>query len=499
MIRRTLVAGLLSWLLCFCAAAQQPVTHPSVTAYLQTLLDKPVDTINLRVDQLIESVGKEDPALQSKTAGVAFDFFTDSPVMGHEAVAVHIADNWFLNGRLKLENEELYPILYTYAEFNRSSLVGQPAPALEMEDSNGKLTSIRDGEAGHKILFFYDTECATCRKEAPLLASLLHDYQGDPISFFAIYTQSDREAWMRYVAETFAGIDNPAVTVVHLWDPEAATGFHKKYAVLSTPMLFLLDSQNYIRGRGLDTEALAHMLDMDNALVLQYKNLFDNIFDAFNPLTVEHVEGFIDAFAERTAGNPALRTEVFLNLFNYLRSSDSFPKQQGALHIAESYIVGEPELWSPEFVDRTVLALAKARLNPAGAKATNLELQDRRGKKKPLYDKRHYGTLIFFHLIDCQQCQKEFEALKQLRSDLYDMDIQVVMVYVGQEKDRWKKFVCKQWPSHWKFLSDFDNASEMRTLYDLEYVPHLYLLDETGVIIAKDISVNELKELLPLL
>ena len=39
----------------------------------------------------------------------------------------------------------------------------------------------------------------------------------------------------------------------------------------------------------------------------------------------------------------------------------------------------------------------------------------------------------------------------------------------------------------------------MRTLYDLEYVPHLYLLDENGVIIAKDISVSELKELLPLL
>ena len=34
-------------------------------------------------------------------------------------------------------------------------------------------------------------------------------------------------------------------------------------------------------------------------------------------------------------------------------------------------------------------------------------------------------------------------------------------------------------------------------LYDLEYVPHLYLLDEEGVIIAKDIRASELKELLP--
>ena len=184
-MRRILTLGLL--LLSAALAAQEPVTtHPSVTAYLQTLLNEPVDTINLRVDRFIESVGQQQPELQSKTAGLAFDYFTSSPVMGHEAVAVHIADNWFLNGRLKLENEELYPILYTFAEFNRSSLIGMPAQPLVMEDPDGQLTDIRSVEAAHKILFFYDTECATCRKEAPLLAALLQDYQGDPITFFAI-------------------------------------------------------------------------------------------------------------------------------------------------------------------------------------------------------------------------------------------------------------------------------------------------------------------------
>ena len=501
-MRRIMTIGLL--LLASLAAAQERVqepatAHASVTAYLQTLLGQPVDTINLRVDQLIESVGRQEPELQSKTAGLAFDFFTSSPVMGHEAVAVHIADNWFLNGRLKLENESLYPILYTYAEFNRSSLVGAPAPELEMEDISGEQVDIRALDAFHKILFFYDTECATCRKEAPLLADLLRDYKGEPVALLAIYTQSDRNAWEKYAAETFGGLDNPAVTVIHLWDPEATTGFHKKYAVLSTPMLFLLDSQNVIRGRGLDCEALARMLDLDKALVLQYRNLFDNVFGAFQPLTIEHVEGLIDAFGERTKDKPALRAELFLNLFNYLRSSEEFPKQQGALYLAENYIVAEPDNWSQELVDRTVLALAKARMNPVGTKATNLRLQNKRGKHVDLYGKNHYGTLVFFHLIDCQQCQKEHETLKKLRRDLYDADIQVVMVYVGDERDTWRKFVRKQWPSRWKYYNDFEKTSEMRTHYDLAFVPHLYLLDENGVIIAKDISVNELRELLPLL
>ena len=39
----------------------------------------------------------------------------------------------------------------------------------------------------------------------------------------------------------------------------------------------------------------------------------------------------------------------------------------------------------------------------------------------------------------------------------------------------------------------------MRMLYDLDYVPHLYLLDKNGIVVAKDIRINELQELLKLL
>jgi len=472
-------------------------THSSVTAYLQTLLDKPVGFINQKVDRLIDSVGVQHPELQSKVAGIAFNFFTDSPVMGHEAVAVYIADNWFLNKRLKLENEELYPVIHTYAEFNRSSLVGAPAPSLCLEDSNGIRTEIREAVTDYKVLFFYDNECSTCRREAPLLADLMRNYHGEPLTFFAIYTQSDRQAWEAYVQEVFSGIDNPAVNIVHLWDPEAESGYHLKYAVLSTPMLFLVDNQNLILGRGLNSEALAEMLDIENAQALQYKQLFDNVFGAFEPLSATDVEGIVDAFAEKTASNKRLFTEVFINLFNYLRASEQFAKQQGALYLAERYIAAEPDRWSDEFLNRTVHALAKARLNPVGTKITPLQLQNKCGKTRSMVGRKHWYTLVFFHLIDCEQCQRELAALQKLKPEMYDMDMQVVLVYVGEDQERWKKFVREQRPSRWTFLNDFKHTSNMRMLFDLEYVPHLYLLDSEGVIIAKDIRVSELKELLP--
>lgn len=481
------------------AAAQESTPHTSVTSYLQTLLEKPVDSINLHVDRLIDSVGRQQPELQSKVAGIAFDYFSTSPVMGHEAVAVHIADEWFLNKRLKLENENLYPLIYTFAEFNRSSLVGKDAPSLQMQSIDSLPVEIRDITTPLKVLFFYDTECSTCRRETPLLADLARNYHGEPVTLAAIYTQSDRTAWENYVQEWFGGIDNPDVQLIHLWDPEAETGFHKKYGVLSTPMLFLLDEQNMITGRGLDSESLAQMLGMENTMVLQYKNLFDNIFGAFNPLTVENVERIADALADRVRHDRQMYAETMLKFFNYLRSSDNFAQQQGALYVAEKYIASEPDLWSPEFLERTVYALAKARLNPAGERATQLYLQKKCGKTVPMYNNKHWYTLVFFHLIDCEQCQKEFAELKALNAEFYDLDIQPVLVYVGQDQENWKKFVRRQQPSRWTFLNDFKGTSNMRMLYDLDFVPHLYLLDKNGIVVAKDIRASELKELLKLL
>ena len=489
--------------LLFClvsATAQEPAgSHASVTAYLQTLLTEPVDTINLRVDQLIDSVGRQHPELQSSVAGIAFDYFSTSPVMGHEGVAVHIADNWFLNRRLKLENEQLYPIIHTYAEFNRSSLVGKPAPSLQLQDLDSIPVEIRQSPASFKVLYFYEPDCSTCRKETPLLVDELRNYHGDPLTFFAIYTQDNRAAWEAYVQEAFGGIENPDVSIVHLWDPEAASGFHKKYGVLSTPMLFLVNDQNIIIGRGLDSESLAQLLGLQNAQALQYRQLFNNIFNNFNPLTIDNVEGIADAFADRVRGDQALYAEVMVNLFNYLRNSDNFAQQQGALYVAEKYIASEPDYWSPEFLERTVYALAKARLNPVGEKATQLYLQKKCGKTVPMFNRKHWYTLVFFHLIDCQQCQKEIQQLRELNPSFYDMDIQVVMVYVGQDADNWKRFVRRQQPSRWTFLNDFKGTSNMRMLYDLDFVPHLYLLDENGTVVAKDIRASELKDLLPVL
>ena len=94
-------------------------------------------------------------------------------------------------------------------------------------------------------------------RQTPLLVSILKEYSGTaPLSFYAVYTQSDKAAWAKYAISHFGGIENPQVRVYNLWDPEGVSEFHKKYSVLSTPSLLLLDADNRIIGRRLDAAAL---------------------------------------------------------------------------------------------------------------------------------------------------------------------------------------------------------------------------------------------------
>src|SRR5574344_1492048 len=95
--------------------------YAHVTEYFDSLTYQPVDTVIARINELIAAT--DDPNTQSMIAGLAFDYYYRSPIMGQEAVAVYIADNYFLNKKLKWSDDNSYPLLFTFAEFNRTSLI----------------------------------------------------------------------------------------------------------------------------------------------------------------------------------------------------------------------------------------------------------------------------------------------------------------------------------------------------------------------------------------
>ena len=244
-------------------SAKRVLLDGKLSEYVAAIERAGADVQKEECDFLIGS--STDSLVRQYVALRLYDHYMSSKVMGAEAVAIHIFDTWFLPGIVKMESDMDLMTARVYADFNRQSQIGMPAPELTMNTMEGEVVelfrqrhTVKDGQR-HSVLFFYDTDCAKCKVESILLSHLLED-EDYPIDFYAIYTGDDFESWQKYVPERF-DFHTSQMRVTHLWDPELDSDFQRKYGILQTPRMYLLGPDYVIKGRGLDTYALALMLN----------------------------------------------------------------------------------------------------------------------------------------------------------------------------------------------------------------------------------------------
>lgn len=206
-------------------------------------------------DFLIGSVG--DSLLSRHIALSLYDRYKDSPVMGDEAVAIHIYDNWFKPGKIAMRSEFDRLEADIFATFNRSTLIGMKAPSAVMKSPCGKSVTMPQDDGRHSILFFFDTGCGKCRLEAELMPQVL-DKISFPTTFYAVYCGSDKKAWRKFRRDFRTR--NRNVRILHLWDPEITSDYLRLYGVTSTPRLLITDTDGEILGRRLEIESLEEMI-----------------------------------------------------------------------------------------------------------------------------------------------------------------------------------------------------------------------------------------------
>ena len=240
-------------------SAKREALEAKLAEYFEALKYESLDVQKEEADFLIESTS--DSLVRQFVACTVYDHFIDSPVMGSEAVAVHVYDRWFAPGKVKMSNDMDLLNARIFADFNRQSLIGEKAPELVVESLDGsqvELFTEADKSGRYIVLFFYDADCAKCKLESIMLSNVL-ETEDFPIDFVAIYAGDNRQKWDSYVEDRLS-FEVSRTKVLHLWDPTLDSDFQRKYGVLQTPRMFLVRPDGGIIGRGLDTQALSMML-----------------------------------------------------------------------------------------------------------------------------------------------------------------------------------------------------------------------------------------------
>ncbi len=470
-----------------------------------------------KADQFIR-IGKTDKEI-ANTAFHTYKYYRNSRIMGYDEIAIYIADNYFLNGRYKLEDQSELLEMKLFADFNRNSLIGLKAPEIILQDPTGNNVSILNGNQDYSILYFYDDDCASCRRTTPaLMQYLLKTDSNLKFTVYLIYTQNDRDRWMEYIKKTISPFSIPDnVKLVHLWDPEYTSDFASLYGVISTPKLFLLNRDNIIKGRELTATALSQVVEMEENLLTPMEEIFEQIF---LPLTkfadTTFITKEIDGFFEDSKDNPEFFHELFYTLYQYLKNSDQYSLQQGAAYLANRYIASMPEMWenviftdtgethgsviradfssTQEFLEEAALGVLLFYRNMLDKPIADLTLTNAKNKPVSIYSINADYTVLYFYSMNCGLCNAVTRDMKQLYNSYREAGVEFIGIYTGTDK-KWKNYIEEQ-ELDWINLWDRKRKSRMFDKYDLMDVPAIYLLDKDKKTIAKDINPDILSVLL---
>lgn len=225
-----------------------------VDNYTSFISREGIETKQLECDYLIGSL--TDTVMKARVASRLYDIYSTSKLMGDESVAIYVWDKWLSDKALPMESEDKWLDARMFVEFNRSSLLGMQAPRLNLRRPCLGRKMI-PGKGRVSILYFFDTDCGKCKLETAVFPKLMKEWNVRT-DFYAVYVGSDKARWREW-RKSFH-LDNPNLRVFHLWDPEVDSDFIRYYGVLSTPGLFLINSDGRIIGRRLEVENLLQLL-----------------------------------------------------------------------------------------------------------------------------------------------------------------------------------------------------------------------------------------------
>ena len=424
-----------------------------------------------------------------------YDHYMSSKVMGAEAVAIHIFDTWFLPGKVSMGDDMDLMAARVYAEFNRQSQIGMPAPELTMEAMGGDIVTLFPSgdnvKDRHSVLFFYDTDCAKCKMESILLSHLLEE-EDYPIDFYAIYTGDNRESWEAYVAERF---DFPTgrTKVTHLWDPTLDSDFQRKYGILQTPRMYLIRPDQVIKGRGLDTYALAMMLNEILAHPdLDYGNpqmdpLFDNLLAHSTETGVKAAADYL-AQSQLQAGDTTMCRQLLGDFLYYLAPKTGQAMKEGTKYLIDEYILGRNDIWNTADDSLKVVGFAEIMndllsKSMPGSRIADIKvpgelLTAAKSAKKTMNLRKLKGesNIIIFHTNGCNICAAEIAAARNIISQLDRKQKNKIKVFLVNVDDI--------------MASDPALASKLFDSFDLSSLPFIISTDKKGIIDSRYMTLR---------
>jgi peroxiredoxin len=204
--------------------------------------------------------------------------------------------------------------------------------------------------------------------------------------------------------------------------------------------------------------------------------------------------------------------EMYKFLLNWFTDEYMNPKYMGQdavlVHLFEKYHSKGISNWLNE---KQLTAISnKAYMvmsNLIGEKAANLEMLNEKGKPTNLYSLNAKYTVVCFWDPTCSHCRIELPRMDSIYNAKWKQQgVQIFAVLTDvKEKEKWVEFINSHHLQNWTNVYETEQKSQeivsqkkpsYKQLYNVSQTPTLYLLDKDKRIIAKQLTLEQIDEML---
>lgn len=230
-----------------------PFFEPRLERYIKNLVVQTPDSLIKEADFLIKKASVNDD-IKSFVVYYIASQYENPKTVGTEDVWVHLAEKYYLSGEMGISDESKKRISEKVNTL-KYLLVNKPFPALSVFDPTGKKVSVQSIAADYTVLFFYAPTCGHCKEASPVLKAFYEKNKASGVKVMTISTEHNVEEWKSFL--TTYKMDG----MINTFDSMKEIDFNRKFDVVTTPTVYVLDKNKKIIARKMPVDQLDDFLN----------------------------------------------------------------------------------------------------------------------------------------------------------------------------------------------------------------------------------------------
>ncbi len=152
-----------------------------------------------------------------------------------------------------------------------------------------------------------------------------------------------------------------------------------------------------------------------------------------------------------------------------------------------------PEIKESSVGKKILEKLGKSEATSIGSKAPNFSAPTPTGEELALHDVLGKATIVDFWAAWCRPCRAENPNVVEVYNKYREKGLAILGVSLDRTAEDWKQAIIDD-GLEWNHVSNVNYFDEIAQLYNVNAIPATFILDENGVIVAKDLRGAALEQ-----